>query len=186
MKPYAAEWFDTSVYVDKEKGEHPSVKICNFPVALNKKKAGLMADDSPFDFITEYWGTVSKEYCFKREFGKPILKAKGIGKKTRDNLITWEDFHEAIFGDGEGKEVEQRQIRSYDFKNHAIKFDKKIFTGDKKRILLDDKINTLSNGHWRDVGVCILPDTFLLPKKGTLGRKCLEVLRENYRKKLFG
>ena len=23
MKPYAAEWFDTSVYVDKEKGEHP-------------------------------------------------------------------------------------------------------------------------------------------------------------------
>ena len=65
MKPYAPKWFDTSVYVDKEKGEHPSVKMCGFPVGLNKKKAGLMANDSPFDFVTEYWGTASKEYCYK-------------------------------------------------------------------------------------------------------------------------
>ena len=171
---------------DKEKGEHPSVKMCGFPVGLNKKKAGLMADDSPFDFITEYWGTASKKYCYKKEFGKLVLKAKGIGKKTRDKLITWEDFNEAIFEDGTNKDVEQRQIRSYDFKNHTIKFNKKIFTGDKNRILLPDKINTIANGHWRDVGVCILPDTVPLPKKGTLARKCREVLRENYTKKLFG
>ena len=89
MKPYAAKLFDTSVYVDKETGwVHPASKICNFPIGLNKKKAGLMADDSPNDFITEYWGTASKEYCCKKEFGKPVLKAKGIGKKTRHKLIT--------------------------------------------------------------------------------------------------
>ena len=122
MKPYAPEWFDTSVY-DKN---HPSAKMCGFPVGLNKKKAGLMADDSPNDFITEYWGTASKEYCYKTEGGKIVLKAKGIGKKTRDKLITWEDFNEAIFGDGTEKEVEQRQIRSYEFRYHTIKFGKKI------------------------------------------------------------
>ena len=80
-KDYVSEWYDTSVYVDGKKGIHPAVKKCDFPVGLNKKKAGLMADDSPFDFITEFWGTASKEYCYKKESGKVEIKAKGIGKK---------------------------------------------------------------------------------------------------------
>ena len=92
----------------------------------------------------------------RKESGKTEIKAKGIGKRTRDKLITWEDFHKAIFGEGQNKEVEQRQIRSFDFENFTIRFDKKIFTGDRKRILIDN-VNTIANGHWRDVGSCILP-----------------------------
>ena len=62
MKPYVEEWFDTSVYVDKEKNwVHPCAKMCGFPVGLNKKKAGLMADNRPKDFITHFYGTASKE-----------------------------------------------------------------------------------------------------------------------------
>ena len=135
--------------------------------------------------LTHFYGTASKEYCVRKESGKTVIKAKGIGKRTRDKLITWEDFHEAIFGEGQNKEVEQRQIRSFDFENFTMRFDKKIFTSNRKRILIDN-VNTIANGHWQDVGSCILPDTFPLPKKGTLGRKCLEVLQEEYRKRLFG
>ena len=182
MIPYVDEWYDTSVYGKN----HPCAKIPGFPIGKNHKKAGLMEDDCPDDFITYFWATASKEYCYETEKGKTKIKAKGMGKKTRDKLISWEDFNKAIFGKGQKKEVEQRQIRSYGFENFTIKFNKKIFTGDQKRILLPDKINTLANGHWRDIGCCILPETFPLPKKGTLGRMCLEVLREKYRKQLFG
>ena len=64
MKPYAKEWFDTSVYEDKEKGWiHPCAKMCGFPVGLNKKKAGLLADNSPKDFILEFWATASRILC---------------------------------------------------------------------------------------------------------------------------
>ena len=174
MIPYVDEWYDTSVYASN----HPSVEMCDFPVGLNKKKAGLMADDSPKDFITHFYGTASKEHCVRKESGKSVIKAKGIGKRTRDKLIGWEDYHEAIFGKGQNKVVEQRQIRSFSYENFTIKFNKKIFTGDRKRILLDDKINTIANGHWRDIGSCIIPDVIPLPKRGTLGRRCLEVLRE--------
>ena len=76
------------------------------------------------------------------------------------------------------KKVKQVQIRSFGLKNYTVEMNKKIFTGDQKRILLPDKTNFLANGHWRDVGIAVLPE------KETLGRMCLEVLREEYRKKL--
>ena len=125
-----------------------------------------MADDSADDFITEFWGTASKQYCYKKGSGKVEIKAKGIGKKTRNQVLTWEDYNDAIFNDGTEKKVEQVQIRSFGLKYHTIKLNKKIFTGDRKRILVDgDRINTLANGNWKDIGVGILPDNFSLPKK---------------------
>ena len=170
----------------RKRGVHPAVKECDFIVGPNKKKAGLMADDSPWDFITEFWGTASKEYCYKKESGEVEIKAKGIGKKTRKQVLSCEDYHNAIFKSETDKKVDQVHIRSFGLKNHTIKLNKKIFTGDRKRILVDgDRINTLANGHWRDIGVGILPDTFPLPKKGSLGRMCLELLREEYGKKVF-
>ena len=186
IKDYVPELHDTSVYVDEKKRIHPAVKECNFSVGLNKKEAGLIADDSPWDFITEFRGTASREYCYKKEGGEVEIKAKGIEKKTRKQVLSWKDYNNAIFGDGTEKQVEQVQIRSFGLKNHTIKLNKKIFKGDRKRILVDgDKINTLANGHWRDIGDCVSPETFPLPKKGTLGRMCLEILREEYRKKVF-
>ena len=179
-KEYVSQLYDTSGY----NKNHPAVEECGFLVGLNHKRAGLMADDSPNDFITEFWGTASKEYCYKRESGEVEIKAKGIGKKTRKQVLTFDDYHNATFGDGTEKEVKQLQIRCLNLKNYTIKMNKKIFTGDQKRTLLPDRINTLANGHWRDVGVCVLPKDFPLLKKGTLARMCLELLREEYRKKL--
>ena len=43
-----------------------------------------MADDSSKDFITHFYGIASKEYCVRKESGKTVTKAKGIGKRTRD------------------------------------------------------------------------------------------------------
>ena len=103
------EWFDTSVY-DKN---HPAVKDCGFPLGLNHKKAGLTADDCPNDFITEFWGTASKEYCYKTEKGKTEIKAKGIGKKTRKQVLSFQDYNNAIFNNQTEKEVERRQIESF-------------------------------------------------------------------------
>ena len=186
IKDYVDEWYDTSVYVDEETGwVHPAVKECGFPVGKNYKKAGLMADDSLKDFIIEFWGTASKEYCYKTENGKrEKIKAKGIGRRTRNDVLSWKDFNDAIFNDKTGIEVEQIGIRSFNLKNYTIKMNKKIFTGDK-RILLPNGINTLANGHWRDLGDVILPEGFPLPKKGTDERKWLEERREEYRQKLF-
>ena len=65
---------------------------------------------------------------------------------------------------------------------------KTIFTGDKKRILLPIiiNINTLANGHWREVGWIISKDVLPeLHKKGTPERIWLEELREDNRKKCF-
>ena len=154
------------------------------PCWIKQKKARI--NDSLHDFITKFWGTASKEYCYRKESGKIEMKAKGIGKETRSQVLSWEDYDNAIFKNGTEKKVEQRQIISYDLKNYTIKLSKKSFTGDKKRILDDDGIKTILNGHWRDVGEnCLLPSTVSLPKKGTLGRLCLETLRREREKKFF-
>ena len=179
-KEYVNEWFDAYGMMKITQ----QVRECGFPVGVNHKKAGLMADDCLNDFITEFWGTASKEYCYKTEKRKKEeIKAKGIGKKTREQALTFEDYQNATFNNQTKLPVEQAQIRSFNLKNYTIKLDKKIFTGDQKRILVDN-INTLANGHWKDVGVSVLPEGFPLPKKGTLARMCLELLREEYRKKL--
>lgn len=147
IKPYVPEWYDASVYEKKKPTDkdHLAVKECGFPVGLNKKKPGLMADDCANDFITEFWGLASKEYCYKTEKGKVEIKAKGIGKNMRKKVLSWKDCDEAV-KKGKPKEVEQRQIRSFGLKNHTIKMKKTIFTGDKKRILLPDGINLMVIG----------------------------------------
>ena len=81
-KDYVKELYDTSGY-DKN---HPGVKESGFPVVLNYKKARLMADDSPNDFITECFGTASKEYCYRKESEEVEVKAKGIVKKASVDL----------------------------------------------------------------------------------------------------
>lgn len=183
IKPYAHEWYNTSVYEPKKPGdpEHPAVNECGFSVGLNKKRPGFMADDCPHDFITEMFATSSKQYYYETESGKKEIKSKGIS--DRKNVLTRDDFYNAVF-ESKKKQIEQKQIRSFGLIKYTISMKKNVFSEDKKRIVLDNKINTLHNGHWRIIDDnLILPETLPLPRKGTLGRLCLEMLRDQYRKK---
>ena len=175
---YAPEYYDTSGYKMNKHFEKNG-----FPIGLNKKRPGFMEDEHPNDPILEFIGTSAKQYYYKTESGEKVIKAKGIS--DRSNVLNRDDFYNAVFEKKEKDDVVQTQIRSFNLRNYTISMKKKTFSVDQKRIVLDDNVSTLAHGHWRDIGVCILPETFPLPKKGTLGRLCLKQLREEYRKKLY-
>ena len=186
MKDHAHLCLDTAVYKECDKDTLRKIQKTGFSTELNDNAVGFLADESPDDFIVEFFATAAKEKLEIYESGKVEIKAKGIVKRTRAEYLKRQNFYDAIFNNKINQEVPQHQIRNIKNKNYTIEMTKKIFTGDQKRILLSDNINTLANGHWRDLGYTIIPPNVPLPEKGTPERKLLEGMREKYRKELFG
>ena len=128
--------FDTSGYPSS----HPS----GIPTGLNKKVIGMFKDEVGGRQITHFIGLRPKLYTFKIEDGATNKKCKGIKKNVVSKGITFEHYFECLFT-GEKQMRSMKIIRS---ENHDI-YSKEVnkialSSEDDKRIVLDNKVNTLA------------------------------------------
>lgn len=114
---------------------------------LNHKKIGLMKDETPDMFISEFCGVRSKMYSVAG-VRKPIKRAKGIAKSTVQHSLRHIDYVDCLT-EMTSAAVTQRKITN---RNHQVQTVVQERVGlsslDDKRYILADNISTLAHGHW--------------------------------------
>ena len=133
--------FDTSNFPK----DHPS----GIPVGKNKKVPGMMKDEAGGRIIEEFVGLRAKLYSYRVFGGKEEKKCKGIKKSVVRKDISHEDYKECLFS----KKPQMRKMNVIRSRGHKI-FSETVnkialSANDDKRIILEDKISTLSYGHYK-------------------------------------
>ncbi|XP_026821512.1 uncharacterized protein LOC113559927 [Rhopalosiphum maidis] len=125
-------------------------------IAERKKEPGLFSDEVDGNIITEFCALRAKSYAFnihagaEDRVGGEKIKAKGIRAHVVKNHMTLEDHRKCLF-DEAGVELykENVSIRSFNHQLKTIKTKKLTYNSyDDKRVVLEDKINTLAHGHY--------------------------------------
>ncbi len=133
------EWFDTSNY-DKD---HPS----GIPTGKNKKVIGFFKDECGGKFITEFVGLRAKSYSFITSDGKVEKKCKGVKKYVVKNNMMHENYKETLLT-GEPQHRVMNVIRSRQHEVGSERINKTALSADDdKRIILEDRIHTISYGY---------------------------------------
>ena len=135
------DYFDMSNFPK----DHPS----EIPVGKNKKVLGMMKDEAGGRIIEEFVGLRAKLYSYRVFEGKEEKKCKGIKKSVVRKDISHEDYKECLFS----KKTQMRKmnvIRSHGHEIFSETVNKiALSANDDKRIILEDKISTLSYGHYK-------------------------------------
>ena len=141
ITPDVDRLFDTSNYPK----DHPS----GIQSDVNKKVPGMFKDEAGGKIIAKFVGLRAKLYSFKMHAtGKEEKRCKGVKKPTVKNKITFEDYKECNFS-GKKQRRTMNVIRSYGHEIYTEKVNKiALSADDDKRIILEDKINTHSYGHY--------------------------------------
>ena len=133
--------FDTSNF--------PRDHRSGIPVGKNKKVPGMMKDEAGGRIIEEFIGLRAKLYSYRMLKGKEERKCKGIKKSVVRKDISHEDYKECLFS----KKTQMRKmnvIRSYKHEIFSETVNKiALSANDDKRIILEDRISTLSYGHYK-------------------------------------
>ncbi|XP_050065870.1 uncharacterized protein LOC126554918 [Aphis gossypii] len=125
-------------------------------VADRKKRPGFFSDEVYGNVITEFCALRAKSYDFnvyagaEDIVGGEKIKAKGIRAHVVKNHMTMEDHRKCLFGEA-GVEAykENVSIRSFNHQLVTMKTRKLTYNSyDDKRVVLEDKINTLAHGHY--------------------------------------
>ena len=129
--------FDTSDY--------PTDHKFGILTGVNKKVIGMFKDEVAGQQITHFVGLRPKLYSFKIENNREdVRKCKGIKKNVVKKSLSFQQYVQCLFS-GEKQMKSMKIIRS---ENHDIysKEIKKVALSadDNKRIVMDDKINTLA------------------------------------------
>jgi len=139
----------------------PSAHPCY--VADRKKSPGFFSDEVDGNIVTEFCALRAKSYAFniyveegdkekdeEDRVGGEKIKAKGIRAHVVKNHMTLEDHRKCLFGeDGLKLYRENMSIRSFNHQLMTIKTKKLTYNSyDDKRVVLEDKINTLAHGHY--------------------------------------
>jgi hypothetical protein len=124
-------------------------------VADRKKSPGFFSDEVDGNVITEFCALRAKSYAFNVQAGEDRvggekIKAKGIRAHVVKNHMTLEDHRKCLFGEtGVDAYKENVSIRSFKHQLVTIKTRKLTYNSyDDKRVVLEDKINTLAHGHY--------------------------------------
>jgi len=125
-------------------------------VVERKKSPGYFSVEVDGNVITEFCALRAKSYAFnvyagpEDRVGRENIKANGIrGHDVVKNHMTLEDYRKCLFGEV-GVELYSENVSIWLF-NHrlmtisTIKLSYNSF--DDKRVVLEDKINTLAHGH---------------------------------------
>ena len=128
--------FDTSDYpLNHESG---------IQTGVNKKVIGMFKDEVAGRQITHFVGLRPKLYSFKVEDGSLTKKCKGVKKNVVKNKIEFEDYVKCLFS-GEKQMRNMKIIRSENHDIYSNEVNKVALSNeDDKRIVLEDKINTLA------------------------------------------
>ncbi|KAE9521294.1 hypothetical protein AGLY_018313 [Aphis glycines] len=122
-----------------------------------KKVPGFFSDESKGDIISEFCALRAKSYAYKIHssntadtVGRENIKAKGVRHHVVKNHMTLEDHRKCLFGEAGVKAYQENvSIRSFKHKLLTIRTNKLTYNSyDDKRVVLDDKINTLAHGHY--------------------------------------
>ena len=135
------EMFDTSAYTEP---------IGNIQLNMNKKVPGFFKDETGNNIISHFAGNRAKSYCImtNNDINTTKKVLKGITQASR-KIITFQDYADCILRNT-GKSVnvtsfENRQHNIYTVTRNKIALD----ANDDKRVIQEDKINTLAYGHYR-------------------------------------
>ena len=133
--------FDTSNFPK----DHPS----GIPVGKNKKVPGVMKDEAGGRIIEEFVGLRAKLYSNRVFEGKEGKKCKGIKKSVIKKNISHEDYKECLFSE-KPQMRKMNVIRSHGHEIFSETVNKiALSANDDKRIIMKDKISTLSYGHYK-------------------------------------
>lgn len=135
------ERYDTSDYPENNKFQMPRV---------NKKIPGLFKDELNSVIITKFVGLRSKMYCVKTGHIDKMKKAKGVKKYVVKREICFEDYVNCL-ENGCVITRNQNSFRSKLHKMYTIKQTKVALSPhDNKRVILENNINTLAYGHFKN------------------------------------
>ena len=147
------EWFDTNDFP----ADHPAV-LNGMPIVLeNKKKIGLMKDECGGLIMTECVALKPKLYSFLLEANEKIMekqKAKGVKKCMIKKSLRHANFVKCLMT-GKNQLRKQTLFRSREhhlFTENMTKIA--LSAADDKRIVLENGIDTLALGHWREKSLC--------------------------------
>ena len=100
--------------------------------------------------ITEFVGLRSKVYAYKTNTNKTGKRDKGIKKSVVDKELSFDDYRNALFDFENLKKIQQNNFRCYEHRIYSEATPKIALSGkDDKCYILDDKINTLTLGHYK-------------------------------------
>jgi len=114
-----------------------------------KKILGLFSDETSGAIMSEFCALRAKSYVYKID-GKEKIKAKGIRQHVVKNSMSFNDHKKCLFGDTDLEvKKENVSIRSFNHQLATIKTVKLTYNSfDDKRLTLEDKILTLTHGHY--------------------------------------
>ena len=108
-----------------------------------------MKDEAGGRIIEEFIGLRAKLYSYRMFEGKEEKKCKGIKKSVVRKDISHEDYKACLFS----KKPQMRKMnvtRSYKHEIFSETVNKiALSANDDKRIILEDRISTLSYGHYK-------------------------------------
>ena len=146
------EDFYKDISGDVEKGFDTSNFPKDHPSGIqgkNKKVPGMMKDEAGGRIIEEFVGLRAKLYSYKMFEGKEEKKCKGIKKSVIKKNISHEDYKECLFS-GASQMRKMNVIRSRRHEIFSETVNKiALSANDDKRIILEDRISTLSYGHYK-------------------------------------
>jgi len=116
----------------------------------NKKVIGKFKNEMNEKFITEFVGLRSKVYAYKTNYDKTGKRCKGVKKSVVNKELTFDDYRNALFDFENLKKIQQNNFRCYGHRIYSEATPKIALSGkDDKCYILDDKINTLTLGHYK-------------------------------------
>ena len=133
--------FDTSNYAKR----HPS----GIPVGVNKKVIGMFKDECGGEIMQEFVGLRAKLYSYKMYEGDETKSARESSQVVKKE-ITFKDYKDCLFGGlADGKQMRTMNvIRSHRHEVYTEQVNKIALSAeDDKRVVLENKINTLARGH---------------------------------------
>ena len=140
ISPDVESKFDTRNY-DKN---HPS----GIPTGKNKQVVGMMKDECDGELVLEFVGLRPKVYNYSTK-NKEEKRCKGVKKSVVKNELIMQDYKDCLFGRKE-KTSEMNLIRHRNHDLFTERIEKvSLSSNDDKRIILENKIDTLAYGHYK-------------------------------------
>jgi hypothetical protein len=116
----------------------------------NKKVIGKFKNEMNEKYITEFVGLRSKLYTYKSNDDKTGKRCKGVKKSVVKKELTFDDYYKSLFDYETPKIIKQNNFRCYKHRIYSETIKKIALSGrDDKSYILDDRINTLTLGHYK-------------------------------------
>ena len=147
ISPDVHRLFDTSNY-PKDHTDRDGYTSC-IPKGVNKKVPGLFKDECGGKQMTEFIGLRPKLYPTNVEGVGESKRCKGVKGSTVKNDIALADYGECLYS-GKSQKRSMCVIRS---RHHELGRERitkvALCPKDDKRVILEDKISTLTIGHYK-------------------------------------